>query len=110
MTKVSPTAPSTSIFSYYGYTNGQISSTPLTTPLSLERSARTVQVNVAFTAAPPSTPGQRKRRARASRARALLRLTPPSYSAERGEPAMPVRSAAKRAGVHDDRDGDRHAR
>ena len=54
MTGVSPLSGS-SIFNYYAYSGGQVSSTPLTTPLSSTDAARTVQVGVAFKAAPTTT-------------------------------------------------------
>lgn len=40
------------LFRYFAYEGGQVAATPLTTPLSTESAAKTVQVDVAFTVAP----------------------------------------------------------
>ncbi len=49
------------LFSYFAYEGGHVSTTPLSTPLSTEAAAQTVQVNIAFTVAPsgsvPAQPG-----------------------------------------------------
>lgn len=39
-------------FRYFAYEGGQVAATPLSTPLSEEDAAKTVQVNIAFTVAP----------------------------------------------------------
>jgi Tfp pilus assembly protein PilW len=80
MTKISATSPSTSIFSYYSYTNGQVSATPLTTPLTAESTARTVKVAVAFTASPLTTTVKDANAAANIQSSAVLRLTPASFS------------------------------
>lgn len=80
MTKISPIPPSSSIFSYLAYSNGQVSATPLTTPLVAAGAASTVQVNVAFSAAPLSKPVSDPNAATNIQSTALLRLTPPSFT------------------------------
>jgi hypothetical protein len=80
MTKISPIAPSTSIFGYYAYASGQISPTPLEVPLSSEVAATAVKVGVAFAAAPLSTPVKDAKAATPIQGTALVRLTPPSFS------------------------------
>ncbi len=81
MTGVSPISGS-SIFSYYAYSNGQISSTPLSAaPLSSTDAAKTVQVSVAFKAAPTTTPIANDANAAAAvQDSALLRFTPATFS------------------------------
>ncbi len=82
MTKISPTAPSTSLFSYYSYSNGEISSTPLTASPTLGKTnaSLTAQVTVALTAAPPNTPITNPSAAANVQDSALLRFTPTSYN------------------------------
>jgi hypothetical protein len=80
MTKVTPTAPSTGIFSYYSYTNGQVSATPLPVPLSGENAARAVEVKIAFTVAPLSTPVKDANAAASIQNTAVFRLTPASFN------------------------------
>ncbi len=80
MTNISPTAPSTAIFSYYSYTNGEVAPTPLPTPLSSENAARVVQVGVAFTAAPLNTPITDPNAGANLMNSALLRFTPAPYN------------------------------
>lgn len=85
MTKISPTAPSTSIFNYYSYTNGEISATPLPTPLSETNASLTAQVGVALTAEPPNTPITNPAAAANVQDSALLRFTPASYNSSTAE-------------------------
>jgi Tfp pilus assembly protein PilW len=80
MTKVAATAASGSIFTYYKYVNGKISTTPLTTPLESTAAATTVQVNVALTASPLSTPVRDTNAATQIQGSALLKLTPPAFT------------------------------
>lgn len=80
MTKVSATAANGSIFTYYKYVNGKISTTPLTTPLESTTAATTVQVNVALTASPLSTPVRDTNAATQIQGTALLKLTPPAFT------------------------------
>lgn len=88
MTNISPTPPSGGIFSYYSYANGQVSATPLETPLNLERAATTVKVSVAFTAASPSAPASDANSATSIQNSALLRLTPPSFTTGTNAPCQ----------------------
>jgi Tfp pilus assembly protein PilW len=78
MTGVSPTSGS-SIFSYYAYSNGQVSSTPLATPLGSTDAAKTVQVSVAFKVAPTTTPIVDPNAPTAVEDSALLRFTPATF-------------------------------
>lgn len=72
---------STPVFRYYGYTNGQVSSTPFASaPLGTENAPKTVQVNVAFQAAPGTTPISDAGAKTGIQDIALLRLTPPTYN------------------------------
>jgi Tfp pilus assembly protein PilW len=80
MTKISPTAPSPSIFSYYSYSNGVISPTPLVTPLSKSNASITTQVSIALTAAPPNTPVIYESAAANVQNSVLLRFSPASYN------------------------------
>jgi Tfp pilus assembly protein PilW len=80
MTKITPTPPSTSIFSYYAYSNGEISPTPLTTPLSESNASLTAQVTVALTAEPPNTPIANPNAPANVTNSALMRFTPASYT------------------------------
>ena len=86
LTKVAPIAPSSSIFSYYRYVGGTISTTPQKTPLETE-SELTVEVQAALTAAPEKTPVRDSGSSAAIRDSATLRLTPPSFN--EGSPAKP---------------------
>lgn len=87
LTKVTPTPPSSSIFSYYRYSGGTISESPQATPLSEGEAALTVEVRAALTAA-PEHPGATDAGAGASvQNSATLRLTPPSFN--EGSPARP---------------------
>jgi hypothetical protein len=79
-TGISPTGSNTGIFSYYDYSGGQVSSTPLPTPLSSTDAARTVQVDVAFTAAPTSTPVVDENGPAGVQDTALLRFSPAPYN------------------------------
>lgn len=81
MTGVEPIPPSTAIFNYYSSTNGQISSTPLPTPLSKTDAASTILVSVGISSAPTA----QKRSANSNvsthiQDSALLRLTAPTFN------------------------------
>jgi len=86
LTSVSPISPSSSIFSYYRYSGGTISTTPLATPLESE-AALTVEVRAALTAAPETTPVKDANASASVQNSATLRLTPPSFN--EGSPARP---------------------
>lgn len=79
-TGISPTGSSTGIFSYYTYSSGQVSSTPLPTPLSPEDAEQTVQVRVAFTAAPSVTSVADENTPVGVQDTALLRFSPAPYN------------------------------
>jgi Tfp pilus assembly protein PilW len=81
MTGVAPIPPSTAIFSYYSSANGQISSTPLPTPLSETSAGSAIQVSVGISSAPSA----QKRSANPSvsthiQDSAILRLTAPTFN------------------------------
>lgn len=66
------------LFQYFTYENGQISTTPLPTPLSAVDAARTVQVVVSFSVLPrAATPNDSKAAVSVSDT-AYLRFSPPS--------------------------------
>jgi Tfp pilus assembly protein PilE len=87
LTGVSPTPPSSSIFSYYSYSGGAISETPQETPLSGEEALLTVEVHAALTAAPENTQVADAGASASVQNSATLRLTPPSFN--EGSPALP---------------------
>jgi Tfp pilus assembly protein PilE len=87
LTGVSPVPPSSSIFSYYSYSGGTISTTPQTTPLSEGEAALTVEIHAALAAAPENTPVADAGASASVQNSATLRLTPPSFN--EGSPARP---------------------
>ena len=87
LTGVSPVPPSSSIFSYYSYSGGTISTTPQTTPLSESEAALTVEIHAALAAAPENTPVADAGASASVQNSATLRLTPPSFN--EGSPARP---------------------
>jgi hypothetical protein len=80
MTNVSPTSPSTSIFSYYSYSNGEVTEIPVTTELGKENSERTVEVKMTLTAGPLNTPVEDSNAAANLTDTALLRFSPAPYN------------------------------
>ncbi|MGA8744502.1 MAG: hypothetical protein WB507_01380 [Solirubrobacterales bacterium] len=80
MTNVSPTAPSTSIFHYYSYTNGVVTEIPVTTELGKENAERTVEVKMTLTAGPLNTPVEDSNAAANLTDAALLRFSPAPYN------------------------------
>ena len=86
MTNIAPTAPSTSIFSYYGYSEGKLAAISTAIPFSEETAARVVQVNIAFTASPLSTPVKDLKAPVSISDSAQFRLTPASYNKELASP------------------------
>ncbi|HEV7398796.1 MAG TPA: hypothetical protein VGN84_00860 [Solirubrobacterales bacterium] len=78
VTGIGPTPPSSSIFSYFIYINGQLSA-PLTT-LNFETTPRVVAVHIAYMVAPSTTPVFDPHAAASVQNTALLRLTPPSFN------------------------------
>jgi type II secretory pathway component PulJ len=88
LTKVTPVPPSTSIFSYYRYANGTLSTVPQATPLSKTESELTVQVQAALTAEPEKgTTIKNAGNSATVQDAATLRLTPPSFN--EGSPSKP---------------------
>jgi Tfp pilus assembly protein PilW len=88
ITKVAPVPPSSSIFSYYRYSGGTLSTTPQVTPLSKTESELTVQVRAALTAEPEKATTIKDAGAGATvQNAASLRLTPPSFN--EGSPSKP---------------------
>ena len=89
LTGVAPIPPSSSIFSYYGSSNGSLSPTPQTTPLDIAATALTIQVRLALTAAPArsQSPVADQGAEAHVRSGATLRLTPPSFN--EAAPALP---------------------
>jgi hypothetical protein len=90
LTKVAPIPPATSIFSYYRYSNGAVSGTPLSPPvsgLSTEEAALTVEVRAGISADPLRTPVKDTGAEANVRGSATLRLTPPSFN--EGSPSKP---------------------
>jgi hypothetical protein len=80
MKNVSPLVAGGPVFSYYSYSSGALSPTPLTTPLDANGAALTVQVKVAFVTAPGTTPVKDAGASSAIQDSAILRLTPPSFN------------------------------
>lgn len=80
MTGVSAISESIPVFRYFAYSNGQVSATPLETPLKTNAAATAVQVNVAFKATPSKTVAGDTNAQTSIQNTALLRLTPPGYS------------------------------
>ena len=83
LTKVGPAtvgdpAANVPLFQYYTYVNGQVSTTPLPTPLSATDAARTVGVTVSFSVSPRATPVYDPKAAVAVTDTAYLRFSPPS--------------------------------
>ena len=87
LTKVAPVSPSSSIFSYYRYTNGTISATPQATPLIKTESELTVEVKAAFQRPEKATVVKNAASSATVQDAATLRLTPPSFN--EGSPAKP---------------------
>lgn len=89
MKGVAPLETSGPIFSYYTYSAGKLSTTPLTVPsggLTESSAASTVFVTVGFQAAPEPPISQDSGSATAIRNSVLLRLTPPSPNSSSDNP------------------------
>jgi hypothetical protein len=86
MTNIAPTAPSSSIFSYYGYSEGKLATISAVPPLNEETAARVVQVNIALTASPLTTPVKDLHAPVSISDSAQFRLTPASYNKELASP------------------------
>jgi hypothetical protein len=79
MTGVAPIPPSTGIFSYYSSANGQISSTPLPTPLEAA-AASTIEVSVGISSAPSAQKRGNPSTSTHIQDSAILRLTAPTFN------------------------------
>jgi hypothetical protein len=82
-TGVTPTPPSSSIFTYYSYSNGQLVAIPQK-ELGLTEANSAIQVKVAFTAYPPKTSLKDSSVGASVENSVMLRLTPPSFEAQAG--------------------------
>ncbi|MDX6602185.1 MAG: hypothetical protein QOF13_1387 [Solirubrobacterales bacterium] len=80
---VTPTPPSSAIFSYYTYSNGNLVAVP-PKELGLTEANSVIQVKVAFTGFPPTTSNSDSNVGASVANSAMLRLTPPSFEAEAG--------------------------
>jgi Tfp pilus assembly protein PilW len=82
-TGVAPTTPSSSIFTYYTYSNGKLVAVPQK-ELGLTEASSVIQVKVAFTAFPPTTSISDSNVGASVENSVMLRLTPPSFEAQAG--------------------------
>lgn len=80
LTGVSAVSESVPLFRYYKYENGQISTTPLSAPLSAANAAVAVQVNLALKVSPPNSTVADTKAPGIVQDSALLRFSPPAYS------------------------------
>jgi hypothetical protein len=80
MTGVGPIPPSTAVFNYYSSANGQISSTPLVTPLSKTDAGSTILVSVGLSSAASAKKRSNPTVATHIQDSALLRLTAPTFN------------------------------
>lgn len=80
LTDIGPVPPSSSIFSYYAYSNGTLSTTPLETPLSIANAALVIQVRAALTVTPRAAAVPDEGAPANIQNSASLRLTPPSFN------------------------------
>jgi type II secretory pathway pseudopilin PulG len=79
-THISPTGSNPGIFSYFAYSGGTISPSPLPVPLSLEDAKRTAQVKVELTAAASTPSSTDEANPIGVKDAALLRFSPAPYS------------------------------
>jgi hypothetical protein len=78
MTNVAPATSGGSIFTYYSFSGGSISSTPLSVPLTSTSAAKAVQVNIALKVSPPGEPIASPKGPAVVQNSAYLRFSPPS--------------------------------
>lgn len=85
MTGVKPISEGSPVFSYYTYANGEISGTPLPTPLRTDaEAARAIQVRIAFQTVPaPPVQGDEGAETQIQDA-VLFRLSAPAYNVAAG--------------------------
>lgn len=86
MTGIAPSSPSTSIFGYYGYSEGKLVIIPAASAMNTETSGRVVQVNIAFTASPLNNPVRDTHAPVAISDSVQFRLTPASFNKELASP------------------------
>jgi Tfp pilus assembly protein PilW len=83
VTGVTPTPPSSSIFTYYTYSNGKLIAAPQK-ELGATEANSVIQVKVAFTGFPPKTSSSDSNVGASVENSVMLRLTPPSFEAAAG--------------------------
>jgi hypothetical protein len=79
-----PTSPP--LFQYFAYQGGQLSTTPLPTPLSATDAVRTSQITVSFSVAPASTPVTDTHSSVSVSDSVALRLAPPAEDTSQANP------------------------
>ena len=79
-----PTSPP--LFQYFAYQGGQLSTTPLPTPLSATDAVRTSQITVSFSVAPASTPVPDTHATVSVSDSVALRLAPPAEDTSQANP------------------------
>jgi prepilin-type N-terminal cleavage/methylation domain-containing protein len=79
-----PTSPP--LFQYFAYSGGQLSTTPLPTPLSATDAVRTSQITVSFSVAPASTPVPDTHASVSVSDSVALRLAPPAEDTSQANP------------------------
>jgi hypothetical protein len=84
-TRIAPTPPATSIFSYFSYSNGKLVEIPQKELGVLEANS-VIQVKVAFTGLPVGTSTADSSVGASVENSAMLRLTPPSFNEAAGSP------------------------
>jgi hypothetical protein len=81
LTKMAPIAPSSSIFTYYGSTNGSVGEIiPGTEGLTSIQAVGVIEVRLGLSASPSSSPIADTGSTTSIKDSAFLRLTPPSYN------------------------------
>jgi hypothetical protein len=80
MTGVGPIPPSTAIFNYYSAASGQISSTPLTTPLDKTSAPSAILVSVGLSSAASAKKRSNPTAATHIQDSVMLRLTAPTFN------------------------------
>jgi Tfp pilus assembly protein PilW len=81
LTKVAPISPSSSVFTYYKYSNGAlVQVTPPATGFDSTTAAQIIQVRVGLTATPSFTPVKDAGAPTSIQDSASFRLTPPSFN------------------------------
>lgn len=86
MTGIAPISPNTSIFTYYGYSEGKLVTISALTAMNEETAGKIVQVNIALTASPRITPVRDVKAPISVTDSVQFRLTPASYNKELASP------------------------